>query len=139
MALRPKSSGARSRSKAMRTQTGGKRPVHARSTALKATTDHQDIRDWADARGGRPVVIRGARERAGGLRIDWSGRGHEGVEQVSWQDWFRRFDEQGMSLVFRERTGSGDLSRFCKLMPHAAVAAQTRTGRNKPKLRTAGG
>ena len=69
------------------------------------TTDHRTIRSWVEARGGHPAVVRGAPgEEAGVLRLDLPGgyAGQEFLEPISWQDFFRRFDEKRLSFVYED-------------------------------------
>src|SRR5436305_10636291 len=66
------------------------------------TTDHETIRKWAETRGGKPATVKGT-ERGGEvgiLRIEFPGHGgEESLEEISWDDFFRKFDEK--NLVFR--------------------------------------
>ena len=58
----------------------------AMSEARK-TTDRDTIRKWAEERGGRPARVRGS--GAGGiLRIDFA-EPEEGLEEISWDEFFR--------------------------------------------------
>jgi hypothetical protein len=71
----------------------------------KVTTDHEEIRRWAEERGGKPAAVVGPQEEiaAGGLRIDFpdydSG---EQLEQISWTEFFEKFDEQNLSFFYQE-------------------------------------
>ncbi len=84
------------------------------------TTDHDRIRRWAEARGGQPATVkRTAKDRqpAGILRVDFPGfRGQRSLKAVSWDEWFRVFDERGLALLYQDRTASGKPSRFNKLV-----------------------
>jgi hypothetical protein len=57
------------------------------------TRNHDDIRRWAEARGGHPAL-------AGGrvLRIDF-GAPEENLEPVEWDEFFRVFDESDVSFL----------------------------------------
>src|SRR5690606_8100911 len=50
----------------------------------KTTTDHDEIRKWAEERGGRPSVVRTDGE-GGILRIDFQ-EPDENLEEISWED-----------------------------------------------------
>jgi hypothetical protein len=57
----------------------------------KTTTDHGTIREWAEARGGRPVSVKGtgAEDEPGVLRIDFPGySGGDRFEEIEWEEWF---------------------------------------------------
>lgn len=84
------------------------------------TTDHETIRSWAEARGGKPArVIRTGSKRGdpGIIRIDFPGYSGEGsLEPISWEEFFKKFDESELALVYQEETASGERSNFNKLV-----------------------
>jgi hypothetical protein len=86
----------------------------------KVTTDHDAIRRWAQERGGKPARVKGTEsggDDAGILRIDFpGGAGEEQLEHISWDEWFQKFDEQGLAAVIQERKSDGDDSTFIKLV-----------------------
>ncbi len=83
------------------------------------TTDHEVIRKWAEARGGRPVTVRGTGddEEVGVLRIDFpGGSGGDRFEEISWEEWFEKFDEKNLAFLYQEQKASGEESTFFKLV-----------------------
>lgn len=78
------------------------------------TTDHDRIRAWTEARGGRPARVRGTGE-GGVLRIDF-GAPEEDLEAISWEEFFAVFDDRGLAFLHQERTLSGKISRFNKVV-----------------------
>lgn len=83
------------------------------------TTDHQKIRRWAESRGGVPVSVEQTERdhEPGVLRIDFPGHGdEEGLRQVSWEDFFDKFDQENLAFLYQERTSEGLQSRFCKFV-----------------------
>jgi hypothetical protein len=87
--------------------------------ASKTTTDHQEIRRWAEERGGRPAHVKetGSDGDPGVLRIDYPGRGDDdALEEISWDEWFDAFEANKLALVYQEETKDGDESRFSKLV-----------------------
>ena len=82
------------------------------------TVDHDEIRRWVEEHGGRPARVRGTGNGdAGVLRIDFpGGAGEEALEPISWDEWFRTFDEQRLALVYQERKADGEDSTFAKLV-----------------------
>ncbi|HEX2044261.1 MAG TPA: hypothetical protein VHF23_01390 [Gaiellaceae bacterium] len=85
----------------------------------KTTTDHETIRRWAEERGGRPAAVTGTggADDPGVLRIDFPGRGDdESLEEISWDEFFEKFEENDLALVYQEETAGGDESRFAKLV-----------------------
>lgn len=90
--------------------------------ATKSTylTDHEDIRRWVEERGGHPAAVRGtgAKGDPGVLRLDFpdGDEGEERLEHVSWDDWFRKFDESDLALVVQGQSDGRSMSRFNKLV-----------------------
>ena len=84
----------------------------------QVTTDHDEIRRWVEERGGNPAVVKGTESGDSALlRIDYPGfTGEETLEAVSWEEFFRIFDENNLAFLYQERTADGDLSRFSKLI-----------------------
>ena len=83
------------------------------------TTDHDEIRRWAEERGGRPAGVRdtGNGDDPGILRIDFpGGAGDDALEHISWDEWFQKFDEQGLAAIIQEEKTDGEGSTFIKLV-----------------------
>lgn len=89
------------------------------------TQDHDEIREWVEARGGVPAIVKGTE---GLLRIDFvegprSG-GHEPtLEEVDWETWFEKFDENDLVFLYSPEKKS----RFFKLISEE-TAAESRAG-----------
>jgi hypothetical protein len=83
------------------------------STAEK-TTDHDEIRQWAEKRKGRPSVIRTGKE-GGILRFDFGDK-EEDFEEVEWDEFFKIFDENKLAFLHQDKTADGELSRFNKFV-----------------------
>ncbi len=85
----------------------------------KTTTDHDEIRRWVEERGGRPAQVRetGSDGDPGILRIDYPGVGEDdALEEISWDEWFQAFEDNGLAFVYQEESKEGDESRFSKLV-----------------------
>jgi hypothetical protein len=89
----------------------------AQSTTQK-TTDHDEIRRWVEEHGGKPAIVRGTEDGGGGvLRIDFpGGTGEDELEHVSWEEWFRVFDERNLAFLYQDEKASGEDSTFFKLV-----------------------
>jgi hypothetical protein len=87
----------------------------------QTTTDHQTIRRWVEERKGRPATVKATEEdgHAGILRIDFAPK-DEGLEQIDWDEFFRKFDEAKLAFLHQDRTGDGELSRFHKFVRRAS-------------------
>ena len=89
-----------------------------------ATTDHDTIREWAEARDGTPSHVKdvGSGDDPGILRIDFPGySGEESLEPISWDEWFSKFDDSDLALLYREEESSGERSNFNKLVSRDTV------------------
>jgi hypothetical protein len=84
-----------------------------------ATTDHEEIRRWAEERGGQPACVKGTGGKgdAGVLRIDFPGfSGEDTLEPIPWEEWFRQFDQNRLELLLSSEKDS----RFNKLVRREA-------------------
>jgi len=79
------------------------------------TTDHEVIRNWAEARGGKPARVKGTGKDGGILRIEFDAP-EEGLEEISWNDFFRIFEENELAFLHQDLTEDGGTSRFNKLV-----------------------
>lgn len=89
------------------------------SAESRTTTNHEEIRKWVDERGGIPSSVRGTGDGdAGILRIDFPGvgAGEESLEHISWDEFFRKFDDKHLAFLYQETTKSGGTSRFFKFV-----------------------
>jgi hypothetical protein len=51
------------------------------------------------------------------LRIDFPGFKGEGTLQpISWDEWFRKFQERDLAFLYQSKTAAGKPSRFFKLI-----------------------
>ena len=85
------------------------------------TTDHKLIKQWVEQRDGRPATVRATEEdgHAGILRIDF-GPKEEGLDEIEWEEFFRKFDESDLAFLYQDRTKDGKLSRFHKFVRRSA-------------------
>jgi hypothetical protein len=91
-------------------------PSKAKATAI---TDHEEIRRWAEERSAKPSCVRntGGKGDIGIIRLDFPGySGEQSLKEISWDDWFQKFDEQGLALLHQETTADGQKSNFNKLV-----------------------
>jgi hypothetical protein len=87
--------------------------------ASKTTTDHDFIRRWVEERRGHPACVKGAggKDDAGILRIDFPGcSGEESLQPISWEEFFEKFEESKLALLYEEGERDGGRSRFNKLI-----------------------
>lgn len=83
------------------------------TSEAKVTTDHDEIREWVEERGGNPARVKGTEV----LRIDYPGfSGEERLEEIEWDDFFKAFEENNLAFLYQEKTKDGKQSRFSKLV-----------------------
>ena len=85
----------------------------------RTTQDHEEIRRWAEERGGKPSHVKrtGSESDIGILRIDFPGySGADTLEQIGWDEWFEKFDEGNLALLYQEETAGGERSNFNKIV-----------------------
>ena len=84
----------------------------------KVTTDHKEIQKWAEERDGKPAQIKGTggKDDAGLLRINFPGGKEDSLEDITWEEFFEKFDEKNLALLYQDKTAGGKISRFSKLV-----------------------
>lgn len=90
----------------------------------RTTTDHDEIRHWAEERGGRPAAVEstGSADDPGILRIAFPDRpagDDDNLAEISWDEWFDAFETNRLALVYDP---DGE-SRFDKLVSRSNVEA----------------
>ena len=81
------------------------------------TANHDVIRQWAEERDATPATVSGTEhgDLLGVLRFDFGGDGGDNLEHVSWDDWFRTFDERNLNFLYQEKKSDGSQSNFFRL------------------------
>jgi hypothetical protein len=86
------------------------------------TTDHDEIRRWAERHGGRPASVSatGSGDDPGILRImfpEAPQHDDDALEEISWDEWLQAFDDNDLALVYEPE------SNFNKLVSRSNVEA----------------
>jgi hypothetical protein len=82
-------------------------------------TDHDEIRSWAEHRGAQPSCVKGTGSKGdvGMIRLDFPGySGADSLQAISWDEWFKAFEENGLALLVQDETAGGQESHFNKLV-----------------------
>src|SRR5688572_8963363 len=120
-----KSSSASSRSGSSAGSRGG--GGGSRGGSAQVTQDHDEIRKWAEARGGKPACVRGTeRGKSCLLRIDFpGGAGADQLAPLEWEEFFEQFDKNGLAFLYQDK----GQSRFNKFVtPETAGVKGPRKG-----------
>jgi hypothetical protein len=93
-------------------------PTAVTGTSRK-TTDHEEIKKWVEARGGRPARVKttGSGADPGLLRINFPGYGRrDTLEDISWDEFFEKFDSKKLAFLYQDTLKNGEQSRFFKFV-----------------------
>ncbi len=87
----------------------------------QTTTDHDTIKTWTEARGGKPAAVEGTGDQggAGVIRLmfpDSAQSDDDNLTEIAWDDWFKTFDDSKLALIYQEETSDGKESSFNKLV-----------------------
>lgn len=101
------------------------------------TTDHEEIQRWAESRGAKPACVKGTGDKndTGILRLEFPGyTGEDKLQPISWDDWFDKFDERELALLYQEETAAGEESNFNKIVSRETAAeSEDRTHQGSKK------
>lgn len=71
------------------------------------TTDHEEIRKWAESKGGKPAAVK--RTHRGGdvgiIRImfpDNPQSEHDALTEISWDEFFTEFEQRKLALLYEK-------------------------------------
>ena len=94
-------------------------------SSAKTTTNHDEIRKWAEKRGGHPAVV-SATESEGGssglLRIDYDepgGNDDDRLHRITWNEFFQIFDRNGIAFLYDPDSDS----RFSKFVQKESASS----------------
>jgi hypothetical protein len=85
----------------------------------KVTTDHEEIRHWAQERNGRPVSVKRDPLNPNGsiIQIDFLyDKYDDNIHEISWNEFFDAFENDALALVYQTETEGGRLSRFGRIV-----------------------
>lgn len=104
----------------------------------RTTTDHEEIRRWAEERGGKPACVQGTggKDDVGMIRIEFPGKpgaNDDKLQEIGWDEFFEKFDERELALIYQDRNAEGQKSNFNKLVSRETADEK----QEKPKTRTA--
>jgi len=85
-------------------------------TKSRITTDRNEIKKWAEARGGRPAIVADTETNSGEgvIRIKFAEENN--LKTTSWDDFFETFENNNLAMLFQEETSEGETSRFHKIV-----------------------
>lgn len=85
------------------------------------TRNHDVIKKWAEERDARPATVPGTGpgKNLGVLRFKFGDSGSDRLEEVSWEEFFKTFDDRDLAFVYQEQLKNGNQSNFFRFdSPH---------------------
>jgi hypothetical protein len=81
------------------------------------TTSHEVIKQWAEERGGTPATVAETEhgDHLGVLRFDFGRGDSDRLQQVSWEEWFKTYDQRTLNFIYQETKSDGSQSNFFRL------------------------
>lgn len=94
-------------------------PITHSEPGSARTVDHRRIRQWADDRKGRPVAVKYAgTDPTATLRFEFGDRRVDpDVDELTWTDFFERFEDLRLAFVHERRGPAGERGEFHKFVP----------------------
>src|SRR5947209_3873648 len=102
----------------------------------KTTQDHEEIRRRAEERGCKPAHVKSTEsgDDVGIIRIDFPGYSGEGsLEEITWEEFFEKFDDNDLALIYQEDTADGERSNFNKIVKAETVDLSEKKSSEKPQ------
>lgn len=120
---------------------GSSRASSGGGASSKVTTNPDEIRQWAEERGGRPACVRGTGSGESCLlRIDFPGGAEESLEEIGWDEFFDIFRENKLAFLYQDAKKGGEQSYFNKLIDRNQAKGQGgRGGRSGSRSSNRGG
>ena len=89
----------------------------SQKSEAQTTTDHKAIREWAEAREGKPAIVETTEKNGSALlRINFPGYAEDNLKNISWGEFFQIFDDNDLEFLYQEQTKDGSESRFFKFV-----------------------
>lgn len=99
-------------------------------TQSKITTDHSEIKKWAEERGGRPAIISDTEKFSGEAMIRIKFAEENDLKPIDWDDFFSTLDSNNLAMLYQDQTKDGETSRFHKIVSKDSEEARERKDSN---------
>ena len=114
----------------------------ASRNSSRVLTDHDEIRHWAEERDARPSAVQRTHtdDSVGIIRLDFPGySGENSLEEIEWDEWFDKFDDNNLALVVQDETAGGEKSNFNKIVSRDSVESTGKSRSQEKKSTSARG
>ena len=84
----------------------------------QTTTDHKQIQKWAEERGAKPSTVTRTMkdDDVGVIRLNFPGYDEESLEEISWEQFFDKFEDNDLAFLYQETKSDGQQSNFFKFI-----------------------
>jgi hypothetical protein len=118
---RKQSSSSRSKKQGESSSSRHSRSETESRASSRTTTDHDEIQEWAEQRGGIPACVQGTgnSDDMDMIRIEFPDAPDardEDLEEIGWDEFFEKFDDADLAMVYQDTTASGEQSNFYELI-----------------------
>ncbi len=109
----------------------------------KTTQDHDEIKAWAEKRGGKPADVESTETagEAGIIRLEFPdapNANDDNLKEIDWEPFFEKFDKSGLAMVYQEVTSEGAESNFYKFVhPENASGSAKKSASKKASAKKA--
>jgi ferritin-like metal-binding protein YciE len=107
-----------------------------KSGGTRVSTDREEIRQWAEERGAHPACVKGTGGGGdtGMIRLDFPGySGGDSLQEITWDEFFEKFQEQGLALLMQDKTARGQKSNFNKIIARETAELAAKGGRGSAR------
>jgi hypothetical protein len=100
------------------------------------TWNHDEIRRWAEERGGVPAAPKGTARGKESICIDFPAqRGQRTLRPIGWTEFFDKFDDNRLALVYEEWNTRGQRSNVNRLVSRDHLEGSGTTTRRRRRTR----
>lgn len=106
----------------------------ASKSSSRVLTDHDEIRRWAEERDARPSAVQRTHtdDSVGIIRLDFPGySGENSLEEIEWDEWFDKFDDNNLALIVQDKTAEGETSNFNKIVSRDNIKSTGSSGKSR--------
>ncbi|MFC6906640.1 hypothetical protein ACFQGH_15700 [Halalkalicoccus tibetensis] len=97
-----------------------------RTDETRMTTDHGTIRNWIESNDLAVArTAETARNRSGGLTVVTEGRTDDSIKEVSWDEFFETFEDEGLAFVYRTETMGPEEQLYYEFVPREDAEGAT--------------
>lgn len=100
--------------------------------SAKTTTNHDEIRQFIESRGGKPAVVRGTSDTGGQAVLKIDLMGDERLEHPGWDEFFQLFDKNNLALRYKENSVEGKSANMFEFVPRGTGDAPGTTKKIRP-------